>query len=287
MLRAPIRSSLRWFARNVPVRGRLKLADILGAAVAPGEPELMELNGIRVELDHSVLTHRMMYYGLYEENVMNFLEAYLKPGMTVFDPGANMGYFAAKCLGMVRPGGRVISFEPSITCLGRLRHNNDVDQVENWTLQPMALTDHVGEHTFYDTPRVITRGYACLEGVGVPKDRIPHQVKVTTVDAYCAEHNIGRVDFLKLDIEGSELPALHGARHMMTQGGLPVILVETTLTETDRTITTDIDHLLRNAGYTSYHVERSGRLRPIAVLDKKQLREDIIWKLSEGYRERI
>lgn len=280
MLRSPIRSSLRWFAKNIPIRGRLKLADKLGAVVAPGKPELMELNGIKVELDHSILTHRMMYYDLYEENVMNFLKDYLKPGMTVFDPGANMGYFAAKCLGMVLPGGRVYSFEPSNTCLQRLRANNTIDKIEGWTLMPMALTDHSGEMTFFDTPRVITRGYACLEGVSTPGDRIAHRVTVTMVDAFCADHGIARVDFLKLDIEGSELPALRGAKNMIAKGAIPVILVETTLTETDRQITADIDALLRGAGYHSHHVERNGALRPINVLDRKALREDIIWKLG-------
>lgn len=280
MLQSSLRSSLRWFTQHVPVRGRLKLADKLGAIIAPQGPQLFNVNGINVELDHVQLTHRMMYYDLYEENVMNFLAGYLKPGMIVFDPGANMGYFAAKCLGMIRPGGKVYSFEPSNTCLDRLRANNDPSSIENWELLPMALTDRTGEMTFYDTPRVITRGYACLENVSAPADRIPHKVQVTTIDSFCTERAIARIDFLKLDIEGSELPALRGATRMMAARALPVILVETTLTGTDRSTTEEIDRLLRTAGYRSFHVERNGSLRPIDVLSRKQLREDIIWKLD-------
>ncbi len=279
-MRTSIRSSLRWFSRNIPVRGRLKLADKLGAIIAPKEAELFNVNGINVELDHAQLTHRMMYYDLYEENVMNFLKGYLKPGMIVFDPGANMGYFAAKCLEMIRPGGKVYSFEPSNTCLDRLRANNDLSSIENWELLPMALTDRTGEMTFYDTPRVITRGYACLENVSAPADRMPHKVHVTTIDDFCKERAIAKVDFLKLDIEGSELPALRGATRMIAARALPAILVETTLTETDRSTTEEIDRLLRSAGYSSFHVERNGSLTPIDVLSRKQLREDIVWKLS-------
>ncbi|MDQ3101753.1 MAG: FkbM family methyltransferase, partial [Bacteroidota bacterium] len=248
MLRALLRATLRWFSRNVPIRGRLKLADKLGAVIAPRKPQVIQLNGLNIELDHGVLTHRMMFYDLYEENIMNFLEHYLRPGMTVFDPGANLGYFAAKCLGMVLPGGKVYSFEPSNTCLGRLRRDNKVDAITGWKLLPMALTDRTGGMTFYDTPRVISRGYACLEGVSTPGDRIAHEVQVTTVDAFCEEHNIQRVHFLKLDIEGSELPALRGAEKMIANGALPVIMVETTLTQADRQTTTQIDELLRSAG---------------------------------------
>lgn len=280
MTRSALRHTLRWFTQHVPVRGRLKLADKLGKAIAPPGPELLDVNGIKVELDHAILTHRMMFYDLYEENVMIFLKGYLRPGMVVLDPGANMGYFAGKCLGMVSPGGQVHSFEPSATCLERLRRSNDHGRIKGWSLMPMALTDHAGEMTFYDTPRVITRGYACLENVGTPADRIAHQVQVTTVDLYCEENGIERVDFLKLDIEGSELPALRGAERMMARGALPVILVETTLTEKNRTTTEAIDALLRKAGYRSYHVNGNGSLRPINVLERKQLREDIIWKLG-------
>ena len=255
----------------------MKLADKLGLLAAPDGPQIHVVNGMRMGLDHSILTHRLMFYDLYEENVMNFLKGYLKPGMTVFDPGANLGYFAAKCLGWIRPGGRVISFEPSHTCLDRLKLNADL---ADWELHPIALTDHVGEMTFYDTPRVISRGYACLEGVADPKDRIEHPVHVTTIDRFCEEKKIRRIDFLKLDIERSELPALKGAQRMIAEHAIPVILIETTLlTDSDREAVTRMDLLLRNAGYSSFQVERNGRLRPIDVLTRRSLREDIIWKL--------
>jgi hypothetical protein len=35
MTRSPLRHTLRWFTQHVPVRGRMKLADKLGKAIAP------------------------------------------------------------------------------------------------------------------------------------------------------------------------------------------------------------------------------------------------------------
>src|SRR5207253_3138935 len=39
----------------------------------------------------------------------------------------------------------------------------------------------------------------------------PQPVKVTTIDKHVAGNKIPRIDFIKMDIEGAELPALQGA----------------------------------------------------------------------------
>ncbi len=236
------------------------------------------IHGLRVELDHGLRSHRFIYYGLYEESILNYLRRRLKPGMVVLDPGANVGYLAARCLGMVMPGGKVHSFEPSPTCVKQLLRANPSGSVPGWTLFTMALTDHSGRMTFYDTPRVLQKGYACLADVNVPKDGIPGEVEVTTVDAHCALHGIDRVDFLKLDIEGSELPALHGAKEMLARRAISTILVEVKMTASTRQLTADIDQLLRAAGFASYLPKRDGTLVPIEVMEHPRLDADIIWE---------
>ena len=158
--------------------------------------------------------------------------------------------------------------------------NNAIGSLPNWTLEHSALTDHSGTMTFYDTPRVMTRGFACLEGIYEPKDRIPHQVEVVSLDDYCARKKISSIAFLKLDIEGSELQALRGSKRMLEAKAINTILVEVSLFAHTRQITQDIDDLLRNAGFRSYHVKQDGRLAPIDVMANKELREDIIWRLE-------
>jgi len=280
MIKHVLRRSLQFLAFHVPVRGRHKLADKVGSLLAPGVPLVESVNGVRIELDHSIRFHRMMFYRMYEEHIMNYLARRIGPGMVVLDPGANQGYFAARCLGLVRPGGHVYSFEPSRNCLERLARHNDLDQIEAWTLLPMALTDHQGEHVFYDTPRVITKGYACLEGVSDPVDKVAYPVRVTTVDAFAAEHGIDRIDFLKLDIEGSELPALHGAKRMLAGRAIRTIMVETNMGPGNREPAASIDRLLREAGFRSFQALRDGRTRPIDVMTRERLRDDIVWELQ-------
>lgn len=280
-----LRQALRTLTSTVPFKGRYRLADKAGRWLAGDLHEAVAINGVNVELDHNVLTHRLMYYGLYEENVVNFLKRDIRNGDVVFDPGANIGYFAAVCVGLVGGQGHVYSFEPSNAAHAHIVKNNApakgrTTPLPNWTLEHSALTDHSGTMTFYDTPRVMTRGFACLEGTYEPKDRIPHQVDVVSLDDYCSRKNITSIAFLKLDIEGSELQALKGASRMLAARSIRTVLVETTLLPHTRELTGKIDELLRTAGYTSFRAKRNGELVPINVMEQQELREDILWRLS-------
>lgn len=277
MVKPLVRSALRWFVRHVHVRGRHRLADTLGGW-ASDPVTLREINGIRVELDRSIQYHRMMLFDLYEEDVLAYLKRRLKPGMTVFDPGCNIGYFAARVLGMVSPGGQVWSFEPSPRCLERLHRHNAPGSVPGWHLHAMALADRTGTLTFHDTPRVITRGYATLEGAGRPADSNPVPVQATTIDDFCARHGIARIDFLKLDIEDSELPALRGAQRMLAAEAIDTILVETEVRADRVELNAAIFGLLRGAGFEPFHVKPGGALAPIVPEQMPPHKEDLIWE---------
>lgn len=277
MIKPLLRSLIRWFSRTFRVRGRHRLADTLGGWAA--EPiTVRDIHGIRVELDSSIQYHRMMLYDLYEENVLAYLRRRLRPGMTVFDPGCNIGYFAGQVLGMVQPGGQVWSFEPSPRCLERLHRHNPEGAVPGWHLQAMALSDRTGTFTFFDTPRVITRGYAVLEQAGKPADSNPVQVAVTTIDDFCAANGITHIDFLKLDIEDSELPALRGAQRMLAAKAIDSILVETEVRADRVELNASIFKLLREAGFEPHHAHSGGRLVRIVPEELPKHKEDIIWE---------
>lgn len=276
-IKRPLRGLLRSLVHAVPVRGRYRSVDLIGPWIAPPAEVPFRLNGFDILLDHQVRQHRLMYYGLYEENMMNFLKKRIRAGDVVLDPGANIGYVTAHCLGLVGPSGHVHSFEPSPSANAHIRRYNSGTDLPNWSLWDMALTDKEGTQTFYDTPRVMVYGYACLSEAAEPKDRVPHEVQVTTVDAFCAQQDIKRVRFLKLDIEGSEWPALKGASRMIREKAIDIIMIETSMPDNGRAIAQRIDTMLRDAGYRSFHVQRNGEIRPMEVMKEVAFREDVIW----------
>lgn len=274
-----LRKLVRSFTKNVPVRGRHKLAEAMGA-LGNGK-ELLNINGFLIEIDHSILWSRHLYYGIYEESLINFLRKNIKEGDIVFDPGANMGYITANCLNLVGKSGKVFAFEPSKTCYTMLSTNNKLENFSNLTLLNAALSDTSGEAPFYDTPRVVSRGYACLEEISTPTDGNKYSVPTYSIDYFCKENNIPKIKFLKLDIEGAELMALKGATQMLSDNQIDYILVETFIdtkdpkkTEMNRSIT----GILEKNGYAPFLPERNGTLNPIELQKESYLRTDIIWK---------
>jgi hypothetical protein len=51
-------------------------------------------------------------------------------------------------------------------------------------------------------------------------------VRISTLDVFIREHDIPRVDVMKVDIEGAELMMFHGARDLLSRADAPLILYE-------------------------------------------------------------
>src|SRR5262249_23508803 len=62
------------------------------------------------------------YKGCFEAEHAEALHTWARPGTTVIDVGANMGFFTVRFARWVRPAGRVIAIEPEMENLRLLRH---------------------------------------------------------------------------------------------------------------------------------------------------------------------
>ena len=131
-------------------------------------------------------------------------EVAVSPGDVVIDGGAYWGDTAFYFAHHAGPGGRVFSFEFEPSNLVGLKHNLGInpqlaDRIE---LIPAALW-----HEPAQTVGVRPFGPAtAIDGGGDAK------APTDTIDALVARGAVDRVDFIKLDIEGSELNALRGAQ---------------------------------------------------------------------------
>ena len=78
------------------------------------------------------------------------------------------------------------------------------------SLEPTAVSDHVGVATFHIAPDTNTGSSGFTN---MARYRRPTQtVAVTTLSAILDQYNIDRVDLLKIDIEGAEYEAILGSR---------------------------------------------------------------------------
>lgn len=137
----------------------------------------------------------------------------------------------------VAPEARVVAFEPSAfafevltTCIAWHRMGGQVTAVH------AAVADKPGESLLV-TPRKTSgrmgRAYAFIaetrpNGAARPdlddRGADVQPTPVVTLDAYCREAGLGRVDFIRMDIEGAEQRALEGAAGLIDRDHPHVLL---------------------------------------------------------------
>jgi FkbM family methyltransferase len=137
---------------------------------------------------------------------------------TFLDVGANIGQ-TALTMAENFSGARIYSFEPVPATFAELRKNTaHLPRVEcvNAALsdssgEAMITTDRDGQNTL-------------LPNVTSSSGRA--NVRVSTVDDFCAQQGIERIDLLKTDTEGYETSVLRGAHGMFERGRIDFVLAE-------------------------------------------------------------
>lgn len=151
----------------------------------------------------------------FEPYTVRALRAAVAPGDTVFDVGANIGFFSTLLSRWAGPGGRVLAFEPEPDNLAMLRANLDANACGNVTVVPCALGAHTGAATFSldeatgSTGRLGGAPTAGELAVGSGKLTLI-ETRVETIDGLVERDGI-IPDVIKMDIEGGEIHALAGA----------------------------------------------------------------------------
>lgn len=138
------------------------------------------------------------WLGSYERANAILLRTLCGPGMTVFDVGANTGYFTLLFSRGVGSNGTVFAFEPDPSNLGSLRRNLSLNAMTNVSVVPVAVTDKEGETRF-----------ECASSMGHVSEDGALSVKTCRLDDFPSP------DLIKVDIEGGELVALYGAQRLL------------------------------------------------------------------------
>lgn len=64
-----------------------------------------------------------------------------------------------------------------------------------------------------------------LDHFGLHMD-LSEKVKISTIDAYCSDHQIDHIDLLKVDVEGHELDVLDGGKRMFSRSAIDMVTFE-------------------------------------------------------------
>ena len=148
---------------------------------------------------------------------MLFMRRYLRSGDSVLDIGANIGVYTLLAVSQVGPAGQVLAFEPAPEAYRRLSENIQINRLNNVKMYACALGDREGFVDFlnqYDT----TNRIKTVDDLGKSVVSVPLARLDDIVDINCA--------FGKMDIEGAEPVALHGAKRLLQESNPPIWLLE-------------------------------------------------------------
>jgi FkbM family methyltransferase len=191
-----------------------------------------------------------------------FLTVYAPKCQVVFDVGAHVGLWTEAAL-QANPDLHVHCFEPHAGNCAALR---DRVRGRDVRVNECALGAQAGRHSLYQLADQTDTFSLCP----VPSGRLwsgrqrllDGQVRVDTLDAYCAEGGVEHIDLLKIDVEGSELAVLKGAARMLGESRITCVQFEhTVFALASRTLLADYFDLFREYGYTLYKVYPDGLRR--------------------------
>lgn len=164
--------------------------------------------------------------GDYEAFTVELFKSHLRPGITVVDGGAHIGFYTLLAAQLVGASGKVYSFEPDPYNYQCLVFNILQNTYENVNVIQKAISNKSERTILYQSSGTISSSIgdrditsSLFKGYSVQKIL----VQSTTLDL---ELENSSIDLIKLDIEGAEPLALQGMSKIINKHHSLVLFIE-------------------------------------------------------------
>ena len=180
----------------------------------------------------------------------------IRQGWTVIEIGANQGYFTNLFQLLVGSSGIVHAFEPVPSTFQQLENTLSKER-NNCTPHNLGTASETGEVIFHvplnDHGQATMSPHDCNSW----KSRDIEEVlcSVIKLDEFTPISSLRKIDFIKIDVEGAELPSLKGAEHILRRHK-PLLFVEVCKAwmKSFHYTPKEMDTFLTSLGYTNFKV---------------------------------
>lgn len=188
--------------------------------------------GHRMRLDCRVQSHCWAFFsGRYDDSKIAVLLSLLRPGGIALDVGANIGFYTVPLAIHAKAiGSKVVAFEPLKSNAAWLRHNLGLnDCLDVVQVIESALGNESGSAEIVLTDDFLaggTVGTASIMSHALYEERYAQfattEVKIDTLDRSWSGE--GRIDVVKVDIEGNETQFLEGGKKTIAAHRLALLI---------------------------------------------------------------
>jgi FkbM family methyltransferase len=226
------------------------------------KPKSVMVQGHRMWLDNQD-TLELATHEVYEPFETALFKKEIKPGQTVLDIGANIGYYTLMAAKLVGPKGKVYAFEPDPDNFALLKKNVESNGYTNATLINKAVSNKTktaklflnktnrGDHRLYDS-----------------KDGRPFiPIRTVKMDDFFKKTD-KKINFIKMDIQGSEAGALEGLKILIRKNSQLKLITEFWPYGINQAGHSPLSYLrtLKKIGFKIFEVsEKEKTLRPAQV----------------------
>lgn len=170
---------------------------------------------------------RIIYQGGFEEEEFLFLDLFVKPGQVIFDIGANIGLHTLYCAKRIGKEGKIYSFEPVKKTYTRMIENISINEFKNIIPFNKALSNKTKEAEIATSQDGYDAWNSMAGSSGLPGSVFEFEtISAIRLDDFLKSADCPKkVDFIKIDTEGWELPVLEGGVNFINKFE-PTMMIE-------------------------------------------------------------
>ena len=202
-------------------------------------------NGIKTPINSTEITFPIEFARYYDSNNEPIKQAFIEDYASgvALDLGAHIGLYTVL---LSRKCTKVIAFEPSAVTRKALYQTLKMNACTNVEVRNECVTNVSGEIVFYDTG---SRASNANSIAPIGKPRIEPSLRIDDLNM--------KFDFIKIDIEGSELVALQGALETLLSTKFMTLEIHPALLEKLGQTPRDIFELLKQYNPQYFYLGRS------------------------------
>lgn len=184
-----------------------------------GGKDVFEIQGFKMKKGKT--TRLPILTGEIEPAATNLIKKEIEQGMNVLDLGANIGWFTLWFSKLVGDSGHVYSFEPDPDLFAVLKENVELNKLKNVSTFQIAVSNRSGKGrlSLNPTQQAANR----LDSHMMNKKTI--EVDTISIDDFCKQNQVN-IDFVKMDVEGSEPKVFEGMKNLILSNPKIKIIAE-------------------------------------------------------------